>query len=154
MTTRPQTRTLRRDMPRRFDWIAALLLLAAGAGGFYTLVTTVSPIAGSIEGGLPDAVYAQRFVTSPNVAGVALLLLALLAMTLGSAWFVVRLLHWRFRSAFEPLTVWRQSLWVALFVTIGAWLQLNRSLTMPLAALVGGGFVLIEVLLNVRERQE
>jgi hypothetical protein len=154
MTTRTQTRILRQNAPRRFDWLAALALLIAGVGGFYTVVTTVSPITGSIEGGLPDAVYAQRFLTSPNVAGVALLLISLLATTLGGAWFVVRLLHWRFRSAFEPLTVWRQSLWVALFVTIGAWLQLNRSLTMPLAALVGGGFVLIEVLLNVRERQE
>jgi len=154
VSAKSQTRVIQRITSRRFDWLAALGLLIAGAGGFYTVVTTVSPIAGSIEGGLPDAVYAQRFLTSPNVAGVALLLLALLAMTLGGAWFVVRLLHWRFRSTFEPLTVWRQSLWAALFVTIGAWLQLNRSLTMPLAALVGGGFVLIEVLLNVRERQE
>jgi len=83
-----------------------------------------------------------------------LLLLALLVATLGGAWFVVRLLHWRFRPTFEPIKVWRQSLWVALFVAIGAWLQLNRSLTPALGALVGGALILIEAYLNVRERQE
>ena len=154
MTTRSQTRTIRHTPPRRFDWIAALILLAAGAGGFWHVVNTIPPIAGPVAGGLADTAYAKAFFSSPNVGGVALLLLALLIATLGGAWFVARLLHWRFRPAFEPLKVWRQSLWGALGVTIGAWLQLNRSLTIALAALVAGGLVLLEVFLNVRERQE
>jgi hypothetical protein len=42
--------------------------------------------------------------------------------------------------------------WVALFVAIGAWLQLNRALTWAIAALAGGVLVLLEAYLNVRER--
>jgi drug/metabolite transporter (DMT)-like permease len=80
------------------------------------------------------------------------MLLALLVATLGGAWFIVRLLHWRFRPTFEPVKVWRQSVWVALFVAIGAWLQLNRALTWAIAALAGGVLVLLEAYLNVRER--
>jgi hypothetical protein len=88
------------------------------------------------------------------VGGVALLLLALFTLTLGGSWFVIGLLHWRFRPTFEPVKVWRQSAWVALSIAIGAWLQLSRALTVPLGALVAGAFVMIEVFLNVRERQE
>ena len=155
MTARSRARTIRHTAaPRRFDWLAALILLATGAGGFWQVVNTIPPIAGPMQGGLPDSAYAQAFFTSPNVGGVALLLLALLVATLGGAWFVIRLLHWRFRPTFEPLKVWRQSLWVALFVMIGAWLQLNRAFTIALAALVAGGLVSLEVFLNVRERQE
>ena len=138
---------------RRYDWLVALVLLAAGAAGAYQAVTTISPIEGPVDPRLSDAALAQMFFASPNVGGVALLLLALLVATLGGAWFVVRLLHWRFRPAFEPVKVWRQSLWVALFVAIGAWLQLNRSLTLVMGALVGGALILIEAYLNVRERQ-
>jgi len=139
---------------RRYDWLVALVLLAAGAAGAYQAVTTISPIEGPVDPRLSDAALAQVFFASPNVGGVALLLLALLVATLGGAWFVVRLLHWRFRPAFEPVKVWRQSLWAALFVAVGTWLQLSRALTVVLAALIAGGFVLIEVFLNVRERQE
>ena len=153
-TKRPHPRTLRRTAARRFGWLAAMTLLAAGAGGFWHIVNTLPPIAGPVDGGLSFEAYARAFFASPNVSGVALLLLALLVATLGGAWFVVRLLHWRFQLAHAPLKMWRQSLWVALFVTIGAWLQLNRSLTIALAALVIGGLAALEVFLNVRERQE
>jgi hypothetical protein len=145
---------LRRVAAWRFDWLVALVLLLAGAGGFWRVVNTVPPIEGSIQGGLPNAAYAQAFFTSPNVGGVALLLLALFALTLGGAWFAIGLLHWRFRPIFEPVKVWRQAVWAALVVAIGAWLQLSRALTVPLGALVAGAFVMIEVFLNVRERQE
>lgn len=153
---------MRRAAPlRRFDryaplwgWIAALLLLVVGAGSMYHIVTTTTPIAVPVAGGLSFGDYAQAFFNSPNVGVVALLLLALTTATWGSAWFVVRLLHWRFRPEFEPLKVWRQSLWVALFVGIGAWLQLSRALSIAMAALVAGALVLLEVYLNVRERRD
>ena len=153
-TAKPVVRTIQRITSRRYDWPAALVLLAIGAAGLYRVVTTIPPIDGPVDPGLSDAARAQAFFATPNVGGVALLLLSLLVATLGGAWFVVRLLHWRFRPTFEPLKVWRQSLWVALFVTIGAWLQLNRSLTLAMGALVGGALVLLEAYLNVRERQE
>jgi drug/metabolite transporter (DMT)-like permease len=153
-TAKPAANIVQRITSRRYDWLAALILLAAGAYGFYTVVTTIPPISGLLEGGLSDAATAQRFYASPNVGGVVLLLLALGVAVLGGAWFVVRLLHWRFRPTFEPLKVWRQSLWAAVFVTIGAWLQLNRSLTLVLGTLLAGALILLEVFLNVRERQE
>ncbi|HEY4689235.1 MAG TPA: hypothetical protein VIK33_07975 [Anaerolineae bacterium] len=155
MTTRTHTRTIARPITaRRFDGLAALVMLIAGAAGCYYIVTRISPIAGSTVGGLPFVAYAQAFFNSPNVGGVLLLLAALTIGTLGGAWLVIRLLHWRFRPTFEPVKVWRQALWVALFVAIGAWLQLSRALTVVLAALIASGFVMIEVFLNVRERQE
>jgi len=155
MVPRPQTRILRRATPlRRFDWIVALLLLAIGAGGMYHIVTTMTPIAAPVPGGLSFGEYARAFFNAPNVGVIALFLLALSAATWGGAWFVVRLLHWRFRPEFDPLKVWRQSLWVALFVGVGAWLQLSRALTFVMAALVAGVLVLIEVYLNVRERRD
>lgn len=135
-----------------WSWIGALLLLIAGGAGLYQIVTATTPIAGPVAGGLSFTAYAQAFFDSPNVGAVALLLLALWAAVWGGAWFVVRLLHWRFRPEFEPIKVWRQALWVAVFVAIGAWLQLSRALTVPLAALVAGALVLVEVYLNVRER--
>jgi len=163
MTTRTTTRAAARTTlqtithrlaGRRFDWLLALLFLAAGAAGSYAIITTASPIAGRTVGGLPETAYAQAFFNSPNIGAVALLIACLAMGTLGAAWFIVGLLHWRFRPEFEPVKVWRQSLWAALFVAVGTWLQLSRALTVVLAALIAGGFVLIEVFLNVRERQE
>ncbi|HET7089063.1 MAG TPA: hypothetical protein VFL17_10465 [Anaerolineae bacterium] len=152
MSTQSKIRFLRRDASRRFDWIVALVLLVSGAVGLYQVVTTTSPIAGEVAGDLGGPAYAQAFFDSPHVGNVALLLFALLVATLGGAWFVVRLLHWRFRPVHEPAKVWRQSLWVALFVVVGAWLQSSRALTFALGAIIAAGFVLLEVYLNVRER--
>jgi hypothetical protein len=154
ITAKPVTHTLHWIASRRYDWLVALILLVAGGYGFYIVVTTISPIDGAIDASVSDAAYAQAFFASPNVGGVALVLLTLLVAMFGGAWFVVRLLHWRFRPTFEPIKVWRQSLWVALFVTIGAWLQLNRALTLGMGALVGGALIVLEAYLNVRERQE
>ncbi len=155
MTTRTHSRSLHRTTSlRRLDWIAALLLSVVGAGGMVHIVTTTTPIAGPVAGGLSFGEYAQAFFNAPNVGVVALLLLALTVATWGGAWFVVRLLHWRFQPAYEPLKVWRQSLWVALFVGTGAWLQLSRALSIAMAALIAGVLALIEVYLNVRERRD
>jgi len=145
-------RFLDRNLPRRFDWIAALVLLGVGVIGCYQVITTTSPIAGEVAGDLGAPAYAKAFFDSPNVGSVALLLFAVFVATLGGAWFVVRLLHWRFRPAHEPAKVWRQSLWVALFVVVGAWLQASRALTFALGVILAAGFALLEVYLNVRER--
>jgi len=52
MSTPSKIRFLRRDIPRRFDWIVALVLLVGGAVGLYQVVTTTSPIAGEVAGDL------------------------------------------------------------------------------------------------------
>ena len=152
MGTPSKIRFLDRDLPRRFDWIVALVLLGVGVIGCYQVITTASPIAGEVAGDLGGPAYAQAFFDSPSVGNVALLLFALFVATLGGAWFVVRLLHWRFRPAYEPAKVWRQSLWAALFVVIGAWLQSFRALTLALGIFIAAALVLLEVYLNVRER--
>ena len=152
MGTPSKIRFLDRDLPRRFDWIVALVLLGVGVIGCYQVITTTFPTAGEVAGDLGGPAYADAFFDSPSVSNVALLLFALFVATLGGAWFVVRLLHWRFRPAYEPAKVWRQSLWTALFVVIGAWLQSFRALTFALGIFIAAAFVLLEVYLNVREQ--
>jgi len=154
MTPRPQIRTLPRVSARRFDWLTALILLGVGVGGLYLVITTMSPIAAPLPDDSRLAALTRAFFDAPNVGSLVLLLSALGIAVWGGAWFIVRLLHWRFRPAFEPAKVWRQSLWVALYTVVSAWLQLNRSLTVALGMLLAGAFVLAEVFLNVRERQE
>jgi hypothetical protein len=48
----------------------------------------------------------------------------------------------------------RQGLLVALFVDLCMWLQINRSLTLPLAILIGIGLFVIERLLRLVDRSQ
>jgi len=152
MATQSRIRINRR-IPRRFDWVLALVLLLIGVLGLSDIVNTTFPLSGPLIGNPDDGTnIARQFLAAPNTNAVTLVLLTLCITVLGAAWFIVRLLHWRFRPAFEPLKVWRQSFWVAAFVTLSAWLQLNRSLTIPLALLMLATLTALEVYLNVRER--
>jgi drug/metabolite transporter (DMT)-like permease len=153
MATQSRTRIHKRITARRYDWLIALVLGVIGVLGLNDIVHTIFPLAGALVGDPADGPnIARQFLLSPNTNAVALVLLTLCITVLGAAWFVVRLLHWRFRPVFEPLKVWRQAVWVAVFVTLGAWLQLNRSLTIPLALLMLAMLTALEVFLNVRER--
>jgi hypothetical protein len=54
-----------------------------------------------------------------------------------------------------PVTSWvvvRQSIWFGVYVPTLVWLQIGRVLTLPMALLLAAGFILIEVLLRLRER--
>ncbi|MGH2607058.1 MAG: hypothetical protein ACRDG5_10745 [Anaerolineales bacterium] len=63
------------------------------------------------------------------------------------------LLHRRFGAAPAPASVLlRQGLWAGLFAAVCLWLQVNRSLTLPLAALLGAGLAAFEWLLRRAER--
>lgn len=72
----------------------------------------------------------------------------------GTAFPVILALHRRFLNEPSPWTVWRQSAWFGLFGMLAAWLQMNRVLNMATAAFAGGGFVVLEVILSWRARQE
>ncbi len=72
----------------------------------------------------------------------------------GTAFPVILALHRRFLNEPSPWTVWRQSAWLGLFAMLAAWLQMNRVLNMATAAFAGGGFVVLEVILSWRARQE
>jgi hypothetical protein len=52
------------------------------------------------------------------------------------------------------LTVLRQSLWIGLWLSFCAWLQMNRTLGIAVALLVGFVLFLFELLLQVRRRAE
>lgn len=118
----------------------------------YQVISTVRPVTPILGDPETTANFLKHFLASPNTNGIAMFLFALGVTTLGASWLVARLLRWRFRLDFEPLKTWRQSLWVAIFVTIGAWLQFNRSLTLALAVLIAAALAALEVYLNVRER--
>ena len=110
----------------------ALLLIAVGWTGLYLLLATTLPTLG------------------PRWLFFFLLTLAATGTSLPFIW----LLNRRFGSG-QPAgsTVQlRQALWVALFVALCAWLQINRSLTLSLGLLLGVGFILLEWFLRLLER--
>ena len=90
----------------------------------------------------------------PNLPGKAAFL-ALWAVALTGTCFPALLaLYCRFLGEPSSWTVWRQSAWIGLFGVLAAWLQMNRVLNMATAAIAAGGFVVLEVILNWRARQE
>lgn len=107
----------------------ALLLIAIGWTGLYLLMATTLPTVG------------------PRWLFFFLLTIAITGTALPFVW----LLHKRFGAA-PPSVLVRQALWVALFVSLCVWLQINRSLTLSLALLLGVGFILVEWFLRLLER--
>ena len=79
--------------------------------------------------------------------------LGVLALT-GPALPIVYFLNKRFPSdpPVEDMVILRQALWVGVFGSTVAWLQLGRVLTTTLALILAGVFVLIEFLLRLFER--
>lgn len=107
----------------------ALLLLVIGWTGLYFLVATTLPTVG------------------PRWLFFFLLIIAVTGTALPFVW----LLHKRFGPAPSAVLL-RQALWVALFASLGVWLQINRALTLSLALLLGIGFILVEWFLRLLER--
>ena len=79
--------------------------------------------------------------------------LGVLALT-GPALPIVYFLNQRFPSTppVEDMVILRQSLWVGVFGSTVAWLQLGRVLTTGMALLLAAVFILIEFLLRLFER--
>lgn len=92
--------------------------------------------------------------TLPTVGPRWLFFFCLMAAVTGTALPFVRLLRRRFSADKTPKAsvVMRQSLWVAFFVTLCAWLGMNRSFSLPLAFLLGVGLLIIEWLIRLLER--
>jgi hypothetical protein len=67
---------------------------------------------------------------------------------------VIAFLHIRFPSEPhpEPGVVVRQAIWVGVYTSLLAWLQLGRVLDTSKAVFLAAGFILIEFLLRLRER--
>ena len=112
--------------------IAAIILAAIGWLGLYLLLIT----------------------TLPTVGPRWLFFFLWTIATTGTAVPFIWLLHRRFGSS-QPARssiLLRQGLWVGLYATICIWLQINRSLTIPLALLLVTGLVAIEWFLGLLER--
>ena len=79
--------------------------------------------------------------------------LGVLALT-GPSLPMVYFLNRRFPSdpPVEGMVILRQALWVGVFGSTIAWLQLGRVLTVGLALILAGVFALIEFLLRLFER--
>ena len=76
------------------------------------------------------------------VTGLVLPLAAILNLRFGSS------------SSFNWFAALRQSMWVGIWVAFCAWLQMNRSLALGVAALVAVVLIMLEILLQIRSRAE
>ena len=111
--------------------ISALVMAALGWPGVWMVVTITLPTVG------PRWLF--FFLWSVAVTGTALPF--------------VWLLHRRFSSRRAPPAVLlRQGIWVGLYASLCAWLQVNRSLNLSLALLIAAGLIVFEWLVRVRER--
>ena len=112
----------------------AVFLALFGGGVFYYILNYTTP-----DGGTRWAFYFSAVV---GLTGLALPLMA----------FFNR----RFPSdpPVTPMIVLRQALWVGVYFPMLAWLQFGRVLTLVLALLLGGGLIIVEGLLRMRERAQ
>lgn len=106
--------------------LAGIFLALSGAVGLVLLFATTLPTLG------PRWLF--FFLVTLAVAGAAMPL--------------VWLLNTRFASRRMPTpgVLVREAIWVALFVDICLWLQINRSLTLSVMLLVAAGLVVLEAL--------
>lgn len=114
--------------------VAALVMVIAGWGGLFLLVTTTRPRIG-----------AELW---------AFFLLLHLAVT-GTVLPVVRYLNMLVlpEGQMPPPggVIVRQSVWVGLYAVLCAWLQILRMLTLPVALFLPVVFIVVEVFLRLRE---
>lgn len=115
--------------------IAAVMLACVGWLGLLYLVNNVVPRAGARWG---------FFV---------LLYLAVAGSTIP----VAKMFNHRLRGRYAEPPDWisvRQGLWVGLYMTTCAWLQIPRVLNLPIAFFLGLSILVIEVFLRLRERNQ
>ena len=74
----------------------------------------------------------------------------------GSSMPVIAFLHLRFPGdpPSPPVVVIRQASWVGIYGGLLAWLQLGRVLDTSRAVFLAAGFIVIEILLHLRERSQ
>jgi hypothetical protein len=82
----------------------------------------------------------------------ALIILALTGTTLPVTWFF----NIRFPSnpPAEPFVIVRQAIWVGIYGASLVWLEMGRILTFGMGLAIGGGLIVIEYLIRLRERTQ
>jgi hypothetical protein len=114
--------------------IVSVLMFVGGWLGLYWLVTT----------------------RLPRIGGELWAFFALLTIAVtGTALPLVRYLNMRFTPMQAELpsggVLVRQSIWIALFVVTCAWLQILRTLSLPIAFFLAFVLVVIEIFVRSRE---
>lgn len=101
-----------------------------------------------------DQVDATQLLGAVNNEFILAFLASVLVAITGLALPLAYYLNKRFgRSGSQRfLVVLRQAMWVGILVAFCVWLQMNRSLSIGVALLVGGVLLTIEVLLQIRTR--
>lgn len=150
----PQLSDVKRVITARLSWsvwlealIALGLMILGAAGGLLAMQSR--PYLGD-----PATTLAQvpvRVITTPNVPALVLFVGALGLGVTGAAWFVVRLVHWRFFAPVAARRVWRQAVFAGVLVIILAWLKINQALAWPLAIIICLAFVFAEIYLGLRD---
>jgi hypothetical protein len=89
--------------------------------------------------------------TLPTVGPRWLFFFLLALATTGTALPFIWLLHRRFSPDTQapPSTLLRQALLLTLFIELCTWLQINRSLSLPLAILLALGLIVLGILLRI-----
>ena len=141
-----------RKLPRvLLEVLVALALLGLGLYGL-SVALQQRPYLGN-----PASALAQvplRVLSEPNVPIIALFMASLAAVVTGAVWFVLRLIHQIFFRPVVARRVWREAIFAAVFVISLAWLQLNEAFSLLFAAALLVALVLLEMFLNIRERDE
>ena len=140
-------RAARRSWNAWLEALIAVCLIAMGAGGAL-LAMQSHPYLGEAASDL--AAVPARVIAAPNVPALTGFVAALGLGLTGAAWFIVRLIHWRFFAPVAVRRVWRQAIFVGVLGLVLAWLKINQALTLPLAAVIVIVFALTEAYLNLR----
>jgi hypothetical protein len=149
----PESSSVKRARAARLSWnvwleaLIAVCLIGLGVGGAL-LAMQSRPYLGDAASDL--AAVSARVIAAPNVPALTGFVAALGLSLTGAAWFIVRLIHWRFFAPIAARRVWRQAIFVGVLGVVLAWLKINQALTLPLAAVIVIGFVLAEVYLSLR----
>ena len=115
-----------------FYLLVALILSAIGWGGLFIVIQFTLPTLG------------------PRWLFFFLIVLALSGITLPVTYFIN--LRFPSRPPADPGVIVRQAIWVGVYGSTLAWLQLGRMLTPMPAGLLAIGLLLTELLLRMRER--
>jgi hypothetical protein len=112
--------------------LSSLVLMIAGWGGLYFLVTQTLPYVWPRWG---------------------FFVLALMALT-GTVLPIVYFFHWRFpgEKPADSNVVVRQAMWFGVYGATLAWLQLGRLVTVYVILGLAGGLAAIEYFMRLRER--
>jgi hypothetical protein len=149
----PQLTHLKRVIASRLTlnvWLEALVaicLIGLGAAGVMFAMQS-RPYLGDAANDLAQV--PVRVITSPNVPALAAFVVALGIGVTGAAWFIVRLIHWRFFAPVAARRVWRQALFLGVLTMLLAWLKVNQSLAWPLAVIIIIAFAMAELYLSLR----